>query len=705
MIRGKLRVEMLHFWHCSSGEAGEGDVDLVPRVESCGLPEIPGKTLRGRLKRSGWEAGISDDTLDKLFGTGSRSVGQFRPANARLTSDFADYCRAYFAAKSAHAPEVAGLFQTVNSTAMENGVAAAHTLRRVLYAIPCVLEADFEFDGSSTEFEKFKECVSELRALGKGKRDGYGWCKAEIPSYEEVSDGAKSDITEPFTVELELQDDIVLSATAATTGGHTTLDYVPGANLFGAVAADLFKLGEKTAAEAVAAGRIQFSNAYPVNGTDESVPLPLAWFGQKGIAPIVDNVIQPERVQNLAVTGYTGGQPVQLRAGYFSPTTGRVYSPAQSHQLRTAVSNEPDYFETAAPSQLFGFQSLKAGLKLRATVTGDANLLKIARARFDGKTIRLGRSKFAEYGRASCTVLPAELFAMEFSVPEGKEFITIFARSDLLLVDKEGLPAIKPEPHFFGLAGWELVESRTYLRFRRYSPWNGKRGGPDLERQMIAKGSVMTFKRSTAAGDAKVPAWVGMGRTEGFGQVLVEPDFLVADRPSFNASAASVVSDGPKRPLNDEIFAFAVERMLEQRFDTMASEIARNWVGQWAKKDSVSASQWSRLADEARNAESLAKLKEGLGDATPDKDKPGRSTFFGHGRAAKKWTDDNNGRDKSLASFVLASLGNPTSAQEALKKNHALDPAELCESLMLASFENACKRMAAKSRRNKEGAA
>ena len=40
-----------------------------------------------------------------------------------------------------------------------------------------------------------------------------------------------------FAFEIELLDDLVISARSATTGGHQTLDYIPGQTLLGACAA------------------------------------------------------------------------------------------------------------------------------------------------------------------------------------------------------------------------------------------------------------------------------------------------------------------------------------------------------------------------------------------------------------------------------------------------------------------------------------
>jgi hypothetical protein len=72
---------------------------------------------------------------------------------------------------------------------------------------------------------------------------------------------------------------------------------------------------------------------------------------------------------------------------------------------------------------------------------------------------------------------------------------------------------------------------------RRYSPYNGKRRAPDIERFVLQRGSVLTF-----GGDEPVEidalarsleAGVGRFRSEGLGDVDVEPWYLASLHPAF----------------------------------------------------------------------------------------------------------------------------------------------------------------------------
>ena len=61
MKYGLITIHFKHYWHCGSGQAGEGDVDLLPVIEPCGLPYVPARALRGRLKWAAREQGWNDE--------------------------------------------------------------------------------------------------------------------------------------------------------------------------------------------------------------------------------------------------------------------------------------------------------------------------------------------------------------------------------------------------------------------------------------------------------------------------------------------------------------------------------------------------------------------------------------------------------------------------------------------------------------------
>jgi hypothetical protein len=202
--------------------------------------------------------------------------------------------------------------------------------------------------------------------------------------------------------------------------------------------------------------------------------------------------------------------------------------------------------------------------------------------------------------------------------------------SDLAMIDEAtGAPRLRPCARDFNLpVGWVLDDGLSFLRFRRYSPFNGWRRRPDLERQVIEAGSVLTF--TAADGAEKVDlsrlrdqaaAGVGQYQVAGLGAVLVEPAVLLAARPVVPDSRDDQVltalrvpepeAPAPADPLVEWLRARAVE---DRRIDATweAAEKKAKEAASWR----IPRSQWGRLraiAAEARHCGmAVRSLRAGL---------------------------------------------------------------------------------------------
>lgn len=92
------------------------------------------------------------------------------------------------------------------------------------------------------------------------------------------------------TLELELLDDLVISARAASVGGHLSLDYIPGGTILGAAAALLYGKGPfagDTAYRVFHSGNWRFGNGLPLDDQGRvGWPVPRAWHHTKGSIPV-----------------------------------------------------------------------------------------------------------------------------------------------------------------------------------------------------------------------------------------------------------------------------------------------------------------------------------------------------------------------------------------------------------------------------------
>lgn len=408
-----------------------------------------------------------------------------------------------------------------------------------------------------------------------------------------------------FQFTARLVTDAVISERSATTGGHRCLDYIPGACLLGDVAAELYDVLGEDAFTVFHSGKVRFGNAYPLSATGEpALPVPFAWHTTKGeeMNGSVANV------KNLlcATAGQhedwekKGDQQKQLRSGYFT-LFGKLLQPTKRYRLKTAINRRK--MGMAEESQLYGYESLQAGSRWHFSVEFDADVSAAVRQKvlsaLDG-TLRIGRSRTAEYGVLETAVAPVSATGIA-AAGSSRNHLALYCLSDVALVDKQGFPTLVPEPELIGLSGAEFDGGRSYLRIRSYAPFNGTRRRFDLERQVIGKGSILVYS-GEFANDAvqslqeRVSVGIGLYRQEGLGKLLVNPAFLSA----FSFTAADAVrlpvpepsfADESKSPLAKWLLARSVEQ--EQARKTI--EQVEGWITDLVSGPCPKNSQWGQL--------------------------------------------------------------------------------------------------------------
>jgi CRISPR-associated protein Csx10 len=301
-----------------------------------------------------------------------------------------------------------------------------------------------------------------------------------------------------LTITLKLLDDTVISERAATQGGHRCLDYIPGANLLGWSATQLYPtLSKHDAWSLFHSGMVRFGNALPLTATGAvGRPMPLCWHENKGgNRAIQDSQIQPGSLMNLLHCEPDADvQPRQLRAGYVSEQ-GEVVKPNRMLRMKTAI--DPDQGR-AANAQLFGYEAIVAGTRFQAKLTADdtidPSLLEKLRTSLCGQ-IRLGRSRSAQYGGVQALT---NSWREETPTNKPQSNLILWLQSDLALVNEAGSPTLVPEAQLLGLtSGARYQADRSFVRYRRYTPYNQARRSHDVERQVISQGSVLCYALDT----------------------------------------------------------------------------------------------------------------------------------------------------------------------------------------------------------------
>lgn len=389
---------------------------------------------------------------------------------------------------------------------------------------------------------------------------------------------------------ITLQDDCIFSERNATEGAHQALDYISGGALLGAIAAQLYPtLGGQRAFDWFHSGKMRFGNAYPLTkGGQRTFPMPACWHQAKGKNPFEGNKVDADKVWRLDKRENNilpdNQQPQQLRAGYVS-LDGCVAETHKSFRMKTAIDAGTG---RAKESALFGYDALQAGQRFYAQISVDDAMTAADMAKLETvlkQPLLLGRSRSAEYGRATIEILKTSQ-----SLPSDKtasKEITLWLLSDLMALDEYGQPTLSPKPEHLGLPEGKLIAENSFLRTRRYSTWNAHKQGYEIERQVISKGSVLVYQLEsslTAEHLQRIAAGLGVERQAGLGQVWLNPPLLAGEKPQFAKSVSPLADKAkelPKPAKEPELIAWLRKQLgdsdSKQNFAREARHIARTY--------------------------------------------------------------------------------------------------------------------------------
>ena len=135
MAQLALKVEFFGYWQAGTGRGAGAHVDNLTHTDADGLPEIPGRTLKGLLRDAARQAGQfgwleSPDLHRRLFGVRAEESGRSQPGCLRIGSArLAKEERRWLAGPGRDC--VPELFRDLHSTAIDPvaGTARAQSLR------------------------------------------------------------------------------------------------------------------------------------------------------------------------------------------------------------------------------------------------------------------------------------------------------------------------------------------------------------------------------------------------------------------------------------------------------------------------------------------------------------------------------------------------------------------------------------------------
>ena len=443
-----------------------------------------------------------------------------------------------------------------------------------------------------------------------------------------------------------LLSDIILSQNSSSEGNQFSLDFIPGNNFLGIVAARLYDQFEKEgmALKVFHSGKVRFGDAHPsLDGLVRGLKVPGAMYHPKSMKASEECYIH-HLIPNPETDIMKKKQLKQCREGFYAFGTD-IATPVPFDKNFTIKSAYDTEKRRSKDGQMFGYQSLPEGLVLYFEIVSELDETtneKIKEALVGAKHI--GRSRTAQYGLVNIEEADFSEVASTGNtfLKDGQQYATVYADGRLIFLDENGEPTFQPSAKDLGFTSedkidWSLSQIRTF----QYAPWNSKRNTFDTDRCGIEKGSVFVVR---CASSPAASAYQGSYRNEGFGKVIYNPAFLAGDtatgkacckledKPEMGSGAAS---PQPSCAAASTLLAFLRERKRKEEQSRQLYEAVNQFVQdkQSLFKGQQFASQWGAIRNIA--------MSEAQEDRIPQR----IFKYLGHGVAKAKWEE---GRRKDV---------------------------------------------------------
>ena len=316
--------------------------------------------------------------------------------------------------------------------------------------------------------------------------------------------------------------DIVLHASSNTEGNIETLDFITGSSFLGIVAKkyDTFE----NPFDVFHSGKIRFGEAKPLFQNQITYKMPFCFF-----KPKLD--INNSEIFNNHFADYTNQdilnkQLKQLRAGYITSNLeyinlDYIYSQKAAYDKENRKSKD---------STMFGYKAIQRGMTWKFSISfnevTEETQKQVIEAILGEKY--LGKSKTSQYGKISIEIL--ENFKEEkIENLKLNETTFVYINSSLALFDENAMPTFEPSKESLGLKDASIDWSKTQIRTKTITPYNYKRQTNDYSRQVIEKGSIIALKNASQEDIDILKSGIGGYLSEGYGEVLINPSFLLKE--------------------------------------------------------------------------------------------------------------------------------------------------------------------------------
>jgi len=360
-----------------------------------------------------------------------------------------------------------------------------------------------------------------------------------------------------FYFKCTLESDVIINQRSATVGNQETLDFIPGSAFLGIAAGALYENNnEEENFEIFHSGKVRFGDAHPLMNGKRGLRLPASLYHKKG-GRLSDDAFIHHKVPKEGIK--IEGKPLQVkqvRSGFMikdeHENSIQTLKVDTSFSIKSAYDREK---RRAKDSMMYGYEAIRQGTVMGFEITFDIGVHpetidKVKKAITGHK--KIGRSSSAQYGLVNITEGNFDEGFKSFDFYDG---LLVYAESRLLFLDDYGMFTQTPELKHFGIKkeGAAIDWKKSQVRTFRYAPYNSKRMQNDADRLCIEKGSVfyITGITSDELGEDWMNKPVGSMTNEGFGKILVNPEFLQSKPESSKGEALFSFSKEIKKKGNE----------------------------------------------------------------------------------------------------------------------------------------------------------
>jgi CRISPR-associated protein Csx10 len=328
-----------------------------------------------------------------------------------------------------------------------------------------------------------------------------------------------------FYYYLHTLDPVVLTEQATATLQHTSLDFISGHTLLGAMAAKHYaRLSTEMSWMLFHSGLVRFSPAYLVDQHQVCLPTPLCWQQPKKSkqSDKACNNLHPDFKSNNELWQAVAQPYVCASGGYSRPKMQRI--------TRTALDDTKGIAKEAA---LYSYRAIEAGQTFLFWIetedqAAQATLQEILA---QPMTLRIGRSRSTEYGGVQLEPLSDTSFAQDWLQPSSDDAqLVLWCLADAECFTQTGQPTYTPALADISEGHGQLNTHKSQIKTKRIRRFNQKRKGFDGEQLLISKGSVLVYDLvqplSLDERQALQRQGLGVNQQQGLGWISVNPDWL-----------------------------------------------------------------------------------------------------------------------------------------------------------------------------------